>query len=231
MSGTGNSSPLQAAAALIARDLKLAVREGSALGSALGFFLVVVSMLPLGLGPDLNLLSRIAPGVLWVALLLAALLSLPRMFDTDYADGTLEVMTTGPLPLEAVAAVKAIVHWLSTAIPLVVMAPVLGLLLNLELAVVPALLAAMLLGTPAVSFLGSIGAALTLRSRRGGLLVAVLMLPLYVPTLIFGIGAISAVALDTGGATSAFLLLAAISLVSVVLGPVAAGAALRAQLS
>lgn len=231
MSGQISSSPLRAVTALIARDLRLAVREGSALGSALGFFLVVVSMLPLGLGPDLNLLSRIAPGVLWVALLLAALLSLPRMFDADYADGTLEVMTTGPLPLEAVAAAKAVVHWLSTAIPLVVMAPVLGLLLNLELAVVPALLAAMLLGTPAVSFLGSIGAALTLRSRRGGLLVAVLMLPLYVPTLIFGIGAISAVALDTGGASSAFLLLAAISLVSVVVGPVAAGAALRAQLS
>jgi heme exporter protein B len=231
MKRAARMSATRAGLALIRRDLRLAAREGGALGSALGFYLVVVSMLPLGLGPDLNLLSRIAPGVLWVALLLAALLSLPRMFETDHADGTLEVMATGPLPLEAVAALKSVVHWLSTAVPLVLMAPVLGLLLNLELAVVPALLGAMLLGTPAVSFLGSIGAALTLRSRRGGLLVAVLMLPLYVPTLIFGIGAVSAVALDTSGAASAYLFLTAISLVSLVIGPVAAAVALRAQMS
>ena len=117
---------------LTLRDLKLAVREGGALGTALGFFLVVVAMLPLGLGPDLNLLSRIAPGILWIALLLAALLSLPRVFEGDYEDGALEVMAAGPLPLEGVAAAKSLAHWISTGIPLALMAPVLGILLNLE---------------------------------------------------------------------------------------------------
>ena len=223
-------SPLAAARALLARDVRLAFREGGALGTALGFYLVVVAMLPFGLGPDLALLSRIAGGVLWVALLLAALLTLPRMLEADHEDGTLEVLATGPLPLPAVAAVKAAAHWLTTALPLALMAPVLGLLLNLDAGSVPVLVGAMLVGTPAVSFLGAAGAALTLRSRRGGVLLAVLLLPLYVPTLIFGIGAVEAVALGTGGTRAAFLLLGAMSLAAVVLGPIAAAAAIRAQL-
>lgn len=215
---------------LVARDLRLALREGGAVGTALGFFLVAVTLMPLGLGPDLKLLSRIAPGVLWIGLLLAALLSLPRIFESDHEDGTLEIMTTGALPLELAAAAKAFAHWLSTGVPLALLAPVLGILLNLDIAAYPLLFATMLAGTPAISFLGSIGAALTLRARRGGLLLALLVLPLYVPTLIFGISAMSAAALTPGGSEAPFLILCAISLVAVVLGPVAAAAALRMQL-
>ncbi len=214
---------------LLKRDLTLAVREGGAIGTALGFFLVVVTLLPLGLGPDLNLLSRIAPGVLWIALLLAALLSLPRIFEGDYEDGSLEVMTTGDLPLELAVAAKSLAHWISTGIPLALLAPVIGILLNLDAKAYPVLAGTMLVGTPAVSFLGAIGAALTLKARRGGLLLAVLMLPLYVPTLIFGIAAISAATMGSGGLDASFLILAAISLFSIVAGPVAAAAAIRFQ--
>ena len=216
--------------ALLRRDIRLALREGGAIGSALGFYLIVVALLPLGLGPDLNLLARIAGGLLWIALLLAALLSLPRLFEADFEDGGLELLAAGPLPLEAVAAAKALAHWLTTGVPLTLLAPVLGLLLNLDLAAYSVLVLSMLLGTPAVSFLGAIGAALTLRSRRGGLLIALLVLPLYVPTLIFGISAMSAAALGSGGMAASLLILAAISLASLVLAPVAAAAALRAQL-
>lgn len=217
--------------ALLRRDLMLAVREGSALGTALGFYLVVVAMLPLGLGPDLKLLTRIAPGVLWIALLLAALLSLPRMFEADHEDGSLEVMATAPLPLELAVAAKALAHWISTGIPLALMAPVLGLMLNLELSLTPALVATMLAGTPAVSFLGSIGAALTLKARRGGLLLALLVLPLYVPTLIFGISAIGFAGIGQDGFAASLLVLTAVSVASIAVAPVAAAAALRLQLS
>lgn len=216
--------------ALLRRDLKLAFREGGAIGTALGFYLIVVSLMPLGLGPDLNLLSRIAPGILWVALLLAALLSLSRIFEADYEDGSLEVIATGTLPLELAAAAKALAHWISTGIPLALVTPILGLLLNLDLEAYPVLIASMLAGTPAVSFLGAIGAALTLRARRGGLLLALLVLPLYVPTLIFGISTVSAATMGPQGFESSFLVLAAISLASLVLGPVAAAAALRVQM-
>ena len=215
---------------LLKRDLLLAWREGGAIGTALGFYLIVVTLMPLGLGPDLNLLSRIAPGVLWIALLLSALLSLPRIFESDHDDGALEVMATGYLPLELAAAAKALAHWITTGIPLALLTPVLGLLLNLEPSVTPVLVATMLAGTPAISFLGSIGAALTLRTRRGGLLIALLVLPLYVPTLIFGISAVSAVTLKSGSAESSILALVAISLASLVLGPLASAAAIRAQL-
>lgn len=215
--------------ALVKRDLKLAVREGGAIGTALGFFFVVVAMMPLGLGPDLNLLSRIAAGVLWIALLLAALLSLGRMFETDYEDGTLDVLATGPLPLELAAAAKAFAHWLTTAIPLALLAPVLGILLNLKLAAFPVLVVTMLAGTPAVSFLGAIGAALTLKARRGGLLLALIVLPLYIPTLIFGISVLSAQS-GPGGYGASLSILLALSLASIVAGPFAAAAALRIQL-
>lgn len=221
---------MNAFSTLLKRDLLLAVREGGALGTALGFYLIVVTLMPLGLGPDLNLLSRIAPGVLWIALLLSALLSLPRIFESDHDDGALEVMATGYLPLEMAAAAKALAHWITTGIPLALLTPVLGLLLNLEPSVTPVLVATMLAGTPAISFLGSIGAALTLRTRRGGLLIALLVLPLYVPTLIFGISAVSAVTLKSGSAEASILALVAISLASLVLGPLASAAAIRAQL-
>lgn len=215
---------------LVSRDIRLAMREGGAVGTALGFFLLVVALMPLGLGPDLNLLSRIAPGILWIALLLAALLSLGRIFESDHDDGALDVMATGPLPLELVAAAKATAHWLTTGIPLALLAPVLGILLNLDIAAYPVLVATMLAGTPAVSFLGSIGAALTLKARKGGLLLALVVLPLYIPTLIFGISSVSAVTLQSGAFESSFLMLIAISLASLVLGPVAAAAALRIQM-
>lgn len=215
--------------ALVRRDLRLAVREGGAIGTALGFFLIVVSLMPLGLGPDLNLLARIAAGILWIALLLAALLSLNRIFEADYEDGTLDVLATGHLPLELVATAKSLAHWLTTGIPLALLAPVLGILLNLNLASYPILVGTTLVGTPAVSFLGAIGAALTVKARRGGLLLALVVLPLYVPTLIFGISAVSAAA-GPAGMGAAFLILAAISLAAVVLGPIAAAAALRIQL-
>lgn len=215
---------------LLKRDLALAVREGGALGTALGFYLIVVTLMPLGLGPDLNLLTRIAPGILWVALLLAALLSLPRIFEADHDDGSLDILTLGGLPLELAATAKALAHWISTGIPLALMAPVLGILLNLEARAYPLVVATMLAGTPAISFLGAIGAALTLRAQRGGLLLALLVLPLYVPTLIFGISAISSALLSPDGFLASFLILSAISLVSVALAPFAAAAALRVHM-
>lgn len=215
---------------LVRRDVALAFREGGAIGTALGFYLIVVAMMPLGLGPDLKLLSRIAPGVLWIALLLAALLSLPRIFEADYEDGSLELLALGELPMELVAAAKALAHWISTGIPLALLAPLLGILLNLELAAYPLLVGTMLIGTLAISFLGSVGAALTLKTRRSGLLLALLVLPLYVPTLIFGIGTISAALMSPDGAGSSLLILSALSLAAAVLGPVAAAAAIRYQL-
>ena len=165
---------MKEAFALFRRDVMLAWREGGTIGTALGFYLVVVAITPLGLGPDLNLLSRIAPGVLWVALLLASLLSADRIFHNDYEDGALDVLATGPLPLELVAAVKSLAHWVTTGIPLALLAPVLGLLLNLPIESFPLLVLSMLAGTPAVSFVAGIGASLTLGLRRSGLLLALL---------------------------------------------------------
>lgn len=212
---------------LVVRDLRLALREGSAIGVALGFYLIVVAILPLGLGPDLNLLSRIAPGVLWVALLLAALLSVDRIFYNDYEDGALEVIMLGPLPLELVAAAKCLAHWISTGVPLALLAPVLGLLLNLEMKAYGVLVLTMLAGTPAVSFLGAVGAALTLGLRRGGLLLSLLILPLYIPVLIFGVSSVNAVLSGPGSFSAPFMILCALSLATVVLAPFAAAAALR----
>lgn len=215
---------------LIRRDLRLAVREGGALTTVLGFYLIVVAILPLGLGPDLKLLSRIAPGVLWVALLLAALLSVGRIFHNDYEDGALEVLALGPLPLELVAGAKALAHWISIGIPLTLAAPLLGLLLNLPGDAYGALLLTMAAGTPAVSFVGAIGSALTLGLRRGGLLLALLILPLYVPVLIFGVSAMNAVIAGPASFWPPFMILCALSLASLVLAPIAAAAALRANL-
>jgi heme exporter protein B len=217
--------------ALIRRDVTLALRDGGAVGTALGFYLIVVTLMPLGVGPDLPLLSRIAPGVLWIALLLAALLSTGRIFEADQDDGSLEAIALGPLPLEAVALAKIAAHWLTSALPLVVAAPLLGLLLNLDLGAYAILAATMLIGTPAVSAIGAIGAALTVKARKGGLLIALLVLPLYIPTLIFGISAIgAAVSALPGSTVSPLLILAAISLASLAAAPFAAAAALRIQM-
>lgn len=215
---------------LVRRDVLIAWKEGGTLGVALGFYLVVVVLLPLALGPDLNLIARIAPAVLWVALLLSALLSLGRLFEADFEDGSLDVLATGPLPLEAVVAAKALAHWLTTALPLIALAPVLGLILNLAPQAYGVLVATMLVGTPAISFLGAVGAALTVRPRRGGLLIGLLLLPLFVPTLIFGIEAIGAALAGADSFAASFLLLIAVSLAAIVLAPPAAAAALRFQL-
>lgn len=215
---------------LIRRDLLLTWREGGAIGTALGFYLIVVAILPLGLGPDLNLLSRIAPGVLWVALLLAALLSVDRIFHNDYDDGTLEALALGSLPLEAVVAAKSLAHWISTGIPLTLTAPVLGLLLNLDSDAFGALILTMLVGTPAISFVGAIGAALTLGLGRGGLLLSLLVLPLYIPVLIFGVSSLTAVISGPSSFTASFLILCALSMAAIVLAPFAAAAALKLNL-
>jgi heme exporter protein B len=218
---------VSSAVALFRRDVMLAWREGGTTGTALGFYLVVVVLIPLGLGPDLNLLSRIAPGVLWVALLLASLLSADRIFHNDYEDGSLDVLAMGPLPLEVVAALKSLAHWVTTGVPLALMAPVLGLLLNLPIGAYPLLILSMLAGTPAVSFVAAIGAALTLGLRRSGVLLALLVLPLYVPVLIFGVATVSAASVGPASPWPPFLVLCALSLASLVLAPIASAAALR----
>jgi len=218
---------VSSAVALFRRDVMLAWREGGATGTALGFYLVVVAIIPLGLGPDLNLLSRIAPGVLWVALLLASLLSADRIFHNDYEDGSLDILAMGPLPLEVVAALKSLAHWVTTGVPLALMAPVLGLLLNLPIEAYPLLMLSMLAGTPAVSFVAAIGAALTLGLRRSGVLLALLVLPLYVPVLIFGVATVSAASVGPASPWPPFLILCALSLASLVLAPIASAAALR----
>jgi heme exporter protein B len=216
--------------ALVRRDIALAIRVGGGGGMAVFFFLVVVSIVPFGIGPNLNLLGRIAPGLLWVALLLSSLLTLDRLFQADYEDGTLDILTMGGLPLELTACAKAVAHWLTTGLPLVVAAPLLGLLLNLDVENFPPLLLAMLAGTPALSFLGAIGAALTVSVRRGGLLASLLVLPFYIPVLIFGVAAAGGTASVPGAAHQGLLLLCAVTLVSLVVGPVASAAALRANL-
>lgn len=221
---------MRAFLALVGRDLRIAVREGGAIGIALSFYLIVVAVVPIGLGPDLNLLARIGPGLLWVALLLSALLSVDRIFHNDHEDGTLEVIALGPLPLELVVAAKALAHWLTTALPLVLLAPLLGLLLNLATGAYPAVVLTMLIGSPAVSFLGAVGAALTLGLRRGGLLIALLVLPLYVPILIFGVASIDRMTSALEPSAQPLLILVALALATVVLAPVAAAQALRANL-
>jgi heme exporter protein B len=205
----------------------LASRDGAALGTALGFDLIVVSLLPLGLGPDAALLARIAPGALWIGLLLSALLSMSRLFEADHQDGSLAVLRAAPVPLELVVAVKIGAHWLMAALPLVLATPLLGLLLNLEPASYAPLLLGMVFGSPAISAIGAIGAALTLAARKSGVLIALLVLPLYVPTLVFGVSVVDAQQLTAGGQTAPLLVLAAISLVSLVLSPLATAAALR----
>lgn len=220
-------------AALMMRDLRLAVRLGGGGGMAVFFFLAAVTIVPLGVGPDLALLSRIAPGILWVSLLLSALLTLDRMFQADFEDGSLDLLMLAPAPLEWVVFAKSLSHWLTTGLPLVLAALPLGFLLNLDIAAYPALLMALALGTPALSFIGAVGAALTVSVRRGGLVTSLLVLPLYIPVLIFGVSAVDG-ALFAGAAdfsVRSLMLLGALTLTSLALGPVAAAAALRANLS
>ena len=214
--------------ALLVRDMRLAFRAGGGASLAAAFFALVSALVPFGVGADLVLLGRIAGGVLWVSAALAALLSLDRLFQADYEDGSLDVLVLSPLQLEMAAAAKILAHWLTTGLPLVVLSPVLGLLLNLPAPGYLALIGSLLIGTPALSGVGAIGAALTLSIRRGGLILALIVLPLITPALIFGAGAVMD-ALD-GTGRGAFLFLAAFSVAAVGLSPFAAAAAVRLNL-
>tara|TARA_R110000824_G_scaffold118960_10_gene271790 strand:- start:42876 stop:43550 length:675 start_codon:yes stop_codon:yes gene_type:complete len=216
--------------AILRRDVVLAVHVGGGGGMAVFFFLVTVAILPLGVGPNMQLLGQIAPGFLWVALLLSSLLTLDRLFQADFEDGTLDILNMGALPLELTVCAKVIAHWLTTGLPLVVAAPLLGLLLNLDPVAFRPLLVAMMIGTPALSLLGAIGAALTVSVRRGGLLASLLVMPFYIPVLIFGVAAGGGAETMPGAAQQALLLLGAVALVSLVVGPWASAAALRANL-
>jgi heme exporter protein B len=213
---------------LVARDLVLAIRAGGGAALALAFFAAVATLVPLGVGPDLKLLVRIAAGVLWVAAVLAALLSLDRLFQADFEDGSLDLMALSPLSLEAVALAKIAAHWLSTGLPLTLIAAVLAVAYGLPASGTVALVASLLIGTPAVSAIGGIGAALTLSIRRGGLILPFIVLPLIAPVVIFGSGAVLA-ELD-GLANGALWFLAAFSLLAVALSPFAAAAGVRLNL-
>jgi heme exporter protein B len=215
--------------ALLLRDLRLALRAGGGFGLALAFFLTLAALVAFGVGPEGGLQARIAPGILWVGALLACLLSLDRVFALDWEDGTLDLLATSPLPLEGVVAVKALAHWLTTGLPLTVAAPLLGVLLHLPAEGYAVLVLSLLAGTPALSVIGAFGAALTVGVRRGGLLLSLLVLPLYIPTLIFGAEAVRRAAEGFDPATP-LLLCTGITLGAAALLPFAAAAAIRATL-
>ena len=213
--------------ALLARDMRIAVRIGGGALMGVLFFLTVVTLVPFAIGPDLALLRRIGPAILWIGALLASLLALDRLFAADYEDGSLDLILMGASPLELTVAVKGLAHWLTTGLPLVVAVPVLGLLLNLEPAAIGAVALTLLVGTPALTFIGLVGAALAVALRRGGLLLPVLVLPLTVPVLIFGVAAANAAIVGPVPFGTPFTILCALTLMSLVIGPFAAAATLR----
>jgi heme exporter protein B len=215
--------------ALLIRDLRLATRAGGGFGLGLAFFLLVAVLVPLGVGPEPVVLGRIAPGILWVGALLACLLSLDRIFALDAEDGSLDLLAVAPVPLEGVVAVKALAHWLVTGLPLTLAAPVLGVLMNLPAGGYGWLVLSLLLGTPALSLIGAFGAALTVGLKRGGLLLSLLVLPLYVPTLIFGAEVVKRGAEGQAVAVP-LLLLAGITAGAAALLPFAGAAAIRVNL-
>jgi heme exporter protein B len=215
---------------LLWRDVKLATRSGGGAALALCFFALVATLVPLGIGADLKLLARVAGGILWVGAVLAALLSLDRLFQGDYDDGSLELIALAPLPLELTSLAKIVAHWLSTGLPLTIMSPLLALLFNLSPDAIPVLVLSLLMGTPAVSAIGAIGAALTVSLRGGGLILPLIILPLLSPAVIFGAGAVAA-GLDGFSPAGALGLLGAFSLAAVLLSPFAAAASVRLNLS
>jgi heme exporter protein B len=214
---------------LLARDLRLSVREGGGAALALGFFALVATMVPLGVGSDLVLLAKVGGGVLWVAAVLAALLSLDRLFQADYEDGALDLITLSPLSLEGACAAKIAAHWLSTGAALTLLSPLLSIFFGLPGPAVLALILSLALGTPAISAVGAIGAALTVSLRRGGLLLPLIVLPLLVPAVIFGAGMVLEV--QTGIASGALGFLAAFSLAATLLSPFVAAFAVRLHLA
>jgi heme exporter protein B len=220
---------LKIVTAVIGRDLKLAMRRQADIVSALFFFIIVVSLFPLGIGPEPDVLRKLAPGVLWVAALLSTMLSLPRLFADDHRDGTLEQLALAPHPLGLLVTGKVIAHWLVSGLPLAVLAPLLGIQFDLSTDGLLVLTLSILLGTPALSGIGAIGAALTLGLRGGGVLVSLLVLPLYIPVLIFGAGAVDAAVTGLGGEAH-LSLLAALTLASLGFAPWATAAALKIAL-
>lgn len=215
--------------ALLLRDLRLAIRSGGGFGLGLAFFFLLAVLVPLGVGPEGGMLSRIAPGILWLGALLACLLSLDRIFALDHEDGSLDLLATAPIPLEAVVAAKVLAHWLVTGLPLTLLAPVLAVLLNLPPTGYLWLVISLALGTPALSAIGAFGAALTVGLRRGGLLLSLLVLPLYVPTLIFGAEVVRRGA-DGLAVAAPLALLAGISLAALAVLPFVAAAVIRVNL-
>jgi heme exporter protein B len=213
--------------ALVARDLKLAGRIGGSGWLGLVFFLMIVTLVPFALGPDLNLLARIGPAILWLAAVLATLIGLDRLFQSDEEDGSLDLLCAAPAPLEVIVLAKVAAHWLTTGLPLALAVPVFGLLVALSPAAMAATAATLLVGTPALTFIGAIGAALTASLRRGGLILAVLVLPLMIPTLIFGVSAANAALGGTVPFATPFLILIGVSLIAGVVGTIGAAAALR----
>ncbi|MSP88690.1 MAG: heme exporter protein CcmB [Alphaproteobacteria bacterium] len=217
---------MNAFAALVRRDLRLALRQGADAAMVVAFFVLTVVLFPFGVGPEANILARIAPGILWVTALLAAMLSLDRLFQADYDDGSLEQLVLTPAPLALIVLAKCLAHWLTTGLPLTLAAPILALSLNLGTEGYPVLVGSLLLGTPTLSLLGAVGAALALGARRAGVLVALLVLPLTIPVMIFGVGAIDA-ALAGLSPRPHLLLQGALLLAALPLCPWAAAAALR----
>ncbi|MHA6323513.1 heme exporter protein CcmB [Roseivivax sp. CAU 1753] len=215
--------------ALLLRDLRLAIRAGGGFGLGLAFFLIVVVLVPFGVGPETQLLARIAPGILWVGALLACLLSLDRIFALDWEDGSLDLLATAPLPMEGIVTVKALAHWVTTGLPLVLAAPALGLLLSLPEGGYVWLCLSLLIGTPALSVIGTFGAALTVGLKRGGLLLSLLVLPLYVPTLIFG-AEVARRGADGLAVETPLAMLAGLSFGTLALLPFASAAVLRINL-
>ena len=211
---------------LVTRDLKLAARQASDSMTVLAFFILATILFPLAVGPEPAILARIGAGVVWVAALLAAMLSMDRMFQSDYDDGTLELLVISPSSLELAVLAKASAHWLTTGVPLIVAAPLMGVFLNLDPSGYGMLLLALALGTPSLSLIGAVGAALILGARRGGALLSLLILPLFIPVLIFGVGAVEAALTDIP-ARSQLLVLGALTLAALALTPWPAAAALR----
>ncbi|MEK9969336.1 MAG: heme exporter protein CcmB [Ferrovibrio sp.] len=215
--------------AIVMRDLRLGFGAQGAMLTTLLFFVLAVSLFPLGVGPEPQILARIAAGVIWVAALLAAMLSLDRLFQTDQEDGTLDLLAQAPLPLGLVALAKTLAHWLTTGLPLSLIAPLLAILLRMDGEAIPVLLAALLLGTPSLSLVGAIGAALTLGAKRGAVLVPLLTLPLVIPVLIFGVGAVEAATYGLSAGPH-LLLLGAFLAGALTLSPFAISGAVRLAL-
>lgn len=215
--------------ALLLRDIKLSMRSGG--GALLGvlFFLAVIAVVPFAIGPDLNFLARIGPAMLWIGALLATLLGLDRLFQAEREDGSLDVMLMQETPFMLVVFIKCVAHWITTGLPLVLATPFLGLLLNMELTAIGAVALTLLVGSPAITFIGAVGAAVAVSLPRGGLLVSILVLPLTIPVLIFGVSASYGAVEDPAPFLPPFLILCAISLLFAVIGPLAASAAIRAS--